>query len=69
MKRYRLYISGEDVDAASGASFDALNPTTERSGPRMLSPAPKTSTTLSERPPRRSRTGLGAACHLPGVAG
>ena len=28
MKRYRLYISGEDVDAASGASFDALNPTT-----------------------------------------
>ena len=28
MKRYSLYISGEDVDAASGASFDALNPTT-----------------------------------------
>ena len=28
MKQYSLYIGGEDVDAASGASFDALNPTT-----------------------------------------
>ena len=28
MTPYRLYIAGEDVDAASGATFDALNPTT-----------------------------------------
>ena len=28
MKHYSLYIGGEDVDAASRASFDALNPTT-----------------------------------------
>jgi acyl-CoA reductase-like NAD-dependent aldehyde dehydrogenase len=28
MKRYGLYIGGEDVDAASGATFEALNPTT-----------------------------------------
>ena len=28
MKRYSLYIGGVDVDAASGASFDAFNPTT-----------------------------------------
>ena len=28
MTQYRLYIAGEDVDAASGATFDALNPTT-----------------------------------------
>jgi acyl-CoA reductase-like NAD-dependent aldehyde dehydrogenase len=28
VKRYGLYIAGEDVDAASGATFDALNPTT-----------------------------------------
>jgi acyl-CoA reductase-like NAD-dependent aldehyde dehydrogenase len=27
-RRYRLSIAGEDVDAASGATFDALNPTT-----------------------------------------
>jgi len=27
MNQYRLYIGGEDVDAASGATFDALNPT------------------------------------------
>jgi acyl-CoA reductase-like NAD-dependent aldehyde dehydrogenase len=28
MKMYRLLIGGEDVDAASGETFDALNPTT-----------------------------------------
>ena len=28
MNRYGLYIGGEDVDAASGETFDALNPTT-----------------------------------------
>jgi acyl-CoA reductase-like NAD-dependent aldehyde dehydrogenase len=28
VQRYGLYIAGEDVDAASGATFDALNPTT-----------------------------------------
>jgi acyl-CoA reductase-like NAD-dependent aldehyde dehydrogenase len=28
MTQYRLYIAGEDVDAAAGATFDALNPTT-----------------------------------------
>jgi aldehyde dehydrogenase (NAD+) len=28
MKRYGLYIGGEDVHAASGEAFDALNPTT-----------------------------------------
>jgi acyl-CoA reductase-like NAD-dependent aldehyde dehydrogenase len=27
MNQYRLYIAGEDVDAASGGAFDALNPT------------------------------------------
>jgi acyl-CoA reductase-like NAD-dependent aldehyde dehydrogenase len=27
VKRYGLYIAGEDVDAASGATFDALDPT------------------------------------------
>ena len=27
MNQYRLYIAGEDVEAASGATFDALNPT------------------------------------------
>jgi acyl-CoA reductase-like NAD-dependent aldehyde dehydrogenase len=30
MKRYRLYIGGEEVDAAAGATFEALNPTTGR---------------------------------------
>ena len=28
MKRYGLYIGGEDVAAASGETYDALNPTT-----------------------------------------
>ena len=28
MTQYRLYIAGEDVDAASGETFDAINPTT-----------------------------------------
>ena len=28
MKRYGLYIGGEEVDAVSGATFEALNPTT-----------------------------------------
>jgi len=28
--RYGLYIGGDDVDAASGDTFDALNPTTGR---------------------------------------
>jgi len=28
MTQYRLYIAGDDVDAASGATFDAFNPTT-----------------------------------------
>jgi aldehyde dehydrogenase (NAD+) len=28
MTQYRLYIAGEEVDAAAGATFDALNPTT-----------------------------------------
>jgi acyl-CoA reductase-like NAD-dependent aldehyde dehydrogenase len=28
MKRYGLYIGGEEVDALSGATFEALNPTT-----------------------------------------
>ena len=28
MTRYRLHIGGEDVDSASGATFDAVNPTT-----------------------------------------
>ena len=28
MTQYRLYIAGEDVAAASGATFDAVNPTT-----------------------------------------
>jgi acyl-CoA reductase-like NAD-dependent aldehyde dehydrogenase len=27
LRQYRLYIGGEDVDAASGATFEALNPT------------------------------------------
>ena len=27
MNQYRLYIAGEDADATSGATFDALNPT------------------------------------------
>jgi acyl-CoA reductase-like NAD-dependent aldehyde dehydrogenase len=28
LTRYRLYIGGEDVDASSGETFDAINPTT-----------------------------------------
>jgi aldehyde dehydrogenase (NAD+) len=28
MNRYRLYIGGEEVEAASGATYDSLNPTT-----------------------------------------
>ena len=28
MTRYRLYIGGEEVDAASGETFDSINPTT-----------------------------------------
>jgi acyl-CoA reductase-like NAD-dependent aldehyde dehydrogenase len=30
MNQYRLYIAGEDVESASGATFDALNPTSGR---------------------------------------
>jgi acyl-CoA reductase-like NAD-dependent aldehyde dehydrogenase len=33
--RYRLYIGGEDVDAASGGSFEALNPTSGRAWAHM----------------------------------
>lgn len=35
MNQYRLYIDGEDVDASSGETFDALNPTTGRTWARI----------------------------------
>ena len=31
MTRYRLYVGGEEVDAASGETFDSINPTTGES--------------------------------------
>ena len=70
MKRYRLYIGGEDVDAASGETFEALNPTTGQPVGRDRARATRrTSTARSERRTRRSRARPGARSRRPAAAG